>query len=189
MASVRASWTLLLLLGVAFGFLGSGAGDRMPGQDSPRTGLRLTHACIITNNIERLRTFYREVLEAEPHSYSDDYAEFPTESGTLALFRLAAHNRLAPGSARSAASASVILEFQVRDVDGEYARLLQHSIEWVKPPTTRLWGNRSIDFRDPDGNLVNFYSRIGPQPGLAARPAATLQQPRAAEDVPVCRKA
>jgi len=30
----------------------------------------------------------------------------------------------------------------------------------VKPPTTQPWGNRSIYFRDPDGNLINFYSRV-----------------------------
>ncbi|HKW35048.1 MAG TPA: nuclear transport factor 2 family protein [Candidatus Acidoferrum sp.] len=28
---------------------------------------------------------------------------------------------------------------------------------WVKPPTTQPWGTRSVYFRDPDGNLVNFF--------------------------------
>ncbi|MGI8825693.1 MAG: VOC family protein [Chloroflexota bacterium] len=27
-------------------------------------------------------------------------------------------------------------------------------------PSTQEWGNRSIYFRDPDGNLINFYSRV-----------------------------
>ena len=58
-----------------------------------------------------------------------------------------------------------MLEFQVEDVDADYARLQQAHhvvIEWVKPPTTQGWGNRSIYFRDPDGNLVNLYSRVSP---------------------------
>lgn len=29
---------------------------------------------------------------------------------------------------------------------------------WVKPPTTQPWGTRSIYFRDPDSNLVDFYT-------------------------------
>jgi catechol 2,3-dioxygenase-like lactoylglutathione lyase family enzyme len=29
---------------------------------------------------------------------------------------------------------------------------------WVKPPTTQPWGTRSLYFRDPDGNLIDFYA-------------------------------
>jgi hypothetical protein len=29
----------------------------------------------------------------------------------------------------------------------------------VLEPTTMPWGNRSALFRDPDGNLVNLFSR------------------------------
>jgi catechol 2,3-dioxygenase-like lactoylglutathione lyase family enzyme len=76
------------------------------------------------------------------------------------LFSLAAHEVLAPGSAQPAANRSLELEFQVADVDGEYERLQTMEIEWVKPPTTQPWGNRSIYFRDPDGNLINFYARV-----------------------------
>ena len=30
----------------------------------------------------------------------------------------------------------------------------------VKPPTTQPWGRRSVWFRDPDGNIVNFYADV-----------------------------
>ena len=29
----------------------------------------------------------------------------------------------------------------------------------VLPPTTMPWGNRSTILRDPDGNLVNLFTR------------------------------
>ncbi|MFT4213396.1 MAG: hypothetical protein QM622_01280 [Microbacterium sp.] len=29
---------------------------------------------------------------------------------------------------------------------------------FVNEPTTMPWGNRSLLFRDPDGNLVNFFT-------------------------------
>jgi catechol 2,3-dioxygenase-like lactoylglutathione lyase family enzyme len=36
--------------------------------------------------------------------------------------------------------------------------------EIAKPVTTQEWGNRSFYFRDPDGNLVNFYTRVQTRP-------------------------
>jgi catechol 2,3-dioxygenase-like lactoylglutathione lyase family enzyme len=57
-----------------------------------------------------------------------------------------------------------MLEFEVEDVDREYERLrnmVQPEIEFVLQPTTLAWGNRSIYFRDPDGNLLNFFTRVG----------------------------
>ena len=53
---------------------------------------------------------------------------------------------------------SVIIEWQVDDVDAEYARLAPGTVDWVQTPTTMPWGNRSVLLRDPDGNLVNLYT-------------------------------
>jgi len=51
----------------------------------------------------------------------------------------------------------------VSDVDQEYARLQKIVRDWVKPPTTQSWGTRSIYFRDPDGNLIDFYTWVRAQ--------------------------
>jgi catechol 2,3-dioxygenase-like lactoylglutathione lyase family enzyme len=53
---------------------------------------------------------------------------------------------------------SVVLQFRVDDVDQEYRRLQILVKVWVKSPTTQPWGTRSIYFRDPDGNLVDFFA-------------------------------
>ena len=34
--------------------------------------------------------------------------------------------------------------------------------DFVTEPTTMPWGNRSLLFRDPDGNLVNFFTPVTP---------------------------
>jgi len=52
----------------------------------------------------------------------------------------------------------VIIEFLVDDVDGVHRNLAG----LVQEPTTMPWGNRSLLFRDPDGNLVNFFTPVTP---------------------------
>ena len=34
------------------------------------------------------------------------------------------------------------------------------NVEIVKPPTTQSWARRSVWFRDPDGNIINFYANV-----------------------------
>jgi hypothetical protein len=46
-------------------------------------------------------------------------------------------------------------------VDAEYLKLsdvIGDAI--VQKPTTMPWGNRSLLFRDPDGNLVNLFTPV-----------------------------
>jgi catechol 2,3-dioxygenase-like lactoylglutathione lyase family enzyme len=125
---------------------------------------KLTYACVLTRDIDRLGAFYRAVLQLEPRSRGA-YLEFQTPPGILSLWSLAEFERVAGTTASEGpASGSVMLEFQVDDVDAEYTRLRnldQVAIEFVMQPTTLPWGNRSIHFRDPDGTLVNFFSRTG----------------------------
>ena len=65
--------------------------------------------------------------------------------------------------AEGMAGSSNMLEFEVADVDAEYVRprsLAPLAIEFVMPPRDLPWGNRSSYFRDPDGNLIDFFSPI-----------------------------
>jgi len=68
----------------------------------------------------------------------------------------------APDSARPADNHSVITEFLVDDVDRVHQNLTGFVTDFVNGPTTMPWGNRSLLFRDPDGNLVNFFTPVTP---------------------------
>jgi len=118
----------------------------------------LINTCLISNDVQRLATFYQKVLKIAPRFDGNIYAEFRTGAGVLTIFYAHAQESYIPGSAEPSANRSAILEFRVADVDGEYARLQNIVKTWVKPPTTQPWGTRSIYFRDPDGNLVNFFA-------------------------------
>lgn len=118
----------------------------------------LTRTCLITSDVDRLVAFYEQVLGIKAVRSGKYYAEFPSGRGVLAIFSVEAQENYIPGSAEAAKNKSVILEFKVADVDQEYRRLGSLVKTWIKPPTTQPWGTRSLYFRDPDGNLVDFYT-------------------------------
>ena len=118
------------------------------------------NTCLITKDVNRLVQFYEPILALKAKRTGEDYAEFPTRVGVLAIFSEDAQERYIPGSAEAAKNNSVVLQFRVADVDQEYRRLHSLVKTWVKPPSTQPWGTRSIYFRDPDGNLVDFYAAI-----------------------------
>jgi len=123
---------------------------------------RLVNTCLITANVDHLVQFYEPILALKAQRSGKDYAEFRTGAGVLAVFSEAAQEKYIPGSAEAAKNRSAILEFRVSDVDKEYVRLQSLVKTWVKPPSTQPWGTRSIYFRDPDGNLLDFYTPAKP---------------------------
>lgn len=123
----------------------------------------LVNTCLISADVRRLVDFYEPVLKLKAKWSGETYAEFATGAAVLAIFSASAQEKYIPGSAQSATNKSVVLEFKVDDVDSEYKRLQGLVKNWVKLPATQPWGTRSIYFRDPDGNLVDFYA-LAPQP-------------------------
>ncbi len=114
---------------------------------------------IITNDVPRLRKFYQEVLGLSPIG-DDRYLEFPAPGLTLAIASQQRMNMIAVGEIEPASNRSAIFDFEVEDIDQERTRLQRTIAKFVLEPTTQPWGNRSMMFRDPDGNLVNFYTRL-----------------------------
>ena len=118
----------------------------------------LANVCLISGDVKRLAGFYENILGIKAKWSGPDYAELDTGSSVLAIFSFDAQQRYIPDVTDAAKNRSVILEFRVSDADREYRRLQGLVTNWVKPPTTQPWGTRSIYFRDPDGNLVDFFT-------------------------------
>lgn len=115
---------------------------------------------MITDDLERALQFYEQVTGVEAVRYTPVFAELIMPSCTLAIGHTQTTQLFGTDSARAADNHSVIIEFRVEDVDREYERLKPLVSDWIQEPTTMPLGNRSILFRDPDGNLVNFFAPV-----------------------------
>jgi catechol 2,3-dioxygenase-like lactoylglutathione lyase family enzyme len=119
---------------------------------------------VITDDVARLAGFYAKATGVQATFYTEDFAELSTAHGTLAIGSTRTVPLFAPGAARPASNHTVIIEFLVDDVDAIRQNLagLVEKEDFVQEPTTMPWGNRSLLFRDPDGNLVNFFTPVTP---------------------------
>ncbi|MEU3183574.1 VOC family protein [Streptomyces sp. NPDC006923] len=117
---------------------------------------------IITGDVARLVEFYERATGVRATWATEDFAELKTPHATLAIAGTRTVALFAPGSARPADNHSVITEFRVDDVDRVHQSLTGFVTDFVNEPTTMPWGNRSLLFRDPDGNLVNFFTPVTP---------------------------
>lgn len=117
---------------------------------------------IITGDVARLVDFYERATGAVADRVTEDFAELRTTSATLAIAGTRTVPLFAPGAARPAENHSVVIEFLVDDVDRVHRKLSGSVEEFVQVPTTMPWGNRSLLLRDPDGNLVNFFTPVTP---------------------------
>lgn len=118
---------------------------------------------IITADIKRLVQFFEQAINTTANWGIDDFAELVSGSFTLAIGSTRTLTYFGAGIATPASNKSVIIEFLVDNVDEEYERIKAFTNDIVQIPTTMPWGNRSLLFRDPDGNLINFFTPVTDQ--------------------------
>jgi catechol 2,3-dioxygenase-like lactoylglutathione lyase family enzyme len=122
--------------------------------------MRLQQTRLMTTDVPRLTAFYEAVTGAPKGRAAEGYVEFAKAAEGLAIAGPGAQQAYGEGVIELAHNRSAILDFEVGDVDVEYARLKPLVKDWVMTPTDMPWGNRIILFRDPDGNLINMFAAI-----------------------------
>ena len=123
----------------------------------------LVQCRIVTRDVAGLAGFYASLLGTSA-ALNDYYVEIQAGPASLGFSRRRFTEYPVSGCPSLAASGQrrhcdIILDFLVEDVDAEYERVKALGVGWVMPPTTQPWGNRSMIFRDPEGNLINVFSR------------------------------
>ena len=129
--------------------------------------MELVQGRIVTDDVAGLAAFYARLM-GTPVALNEYYVEVP--AGALSVgFSKCRFTEYGEGQAARPEGQQfrdeIILDFMVGDVDAEFKRIAALGVAWVMPPTTQPWGNRSMSFRDPEGNLVSVFSRGERCPG------------------------
>ena len=121
--------------------------------------MKLASTRLIARDIKTLVSFYEKVTAQKAEWLAPVFAEIVTPSAALAIGAAETVALFKEGSAEPAANRTAILEFQVGDVDAEFARL-KDEVDVVHEPKMLPWGNRATQFRDPEGTLVSLYTPV-----------------------------
>jgi len=115
---------------------------------------------IITDDVDRLVEFYEKVTGIVAERPAPVFAEIVMGSGTLAIGHSQTAQLFGTDSVVAASNRTMIIELRVKNLEAEHERLKLWVDQWVQEPTLMPWGNRSMLFRDPDGNLVNLFEPV-----------------------------
>ena len=119
---------------------------------------KFTDVCYLTEDVRRLCAFYEAVFGGVAEG--DDIHSGLAAGGMFFSFDSATLLKENPAFSYVSGQScdNTIVGFNVEDVDAEYERLLALGVRMLNQPTTHPWGARSFQFRDPDGNILNFRS-------------------------------
>mgnify|MGYP000256114554 CR=1 FL=1 len=111
---------------------------------------------LIAADIKALVSFYEMVTGVTADWLAPVFAEIVTPGATLAIGAEETVVLWSEGSAEAGANRTACLEFQVEDIEAEFARL-KDRVPLVHGLKTMPWGNRTFQFRDPEGTAVSLY--------------------------------
>lgn len=111
---------------------------------------------LIAADMKTMVAFYELVTGQAAEWLAPQFAEIVTPAATLAIGSADTVALFSEGSAGPGANRTAILEFMVDDVDAAFARL-EGRVELVHEPKLLPWGNRSVQFRDPEGTIVSLF--------------------------------
>ena len=121
--------------------------------------MRFASVRIIARDLKSLVSFYEKVTNTPAEWLAPVFAEIVTPAATLAFGAAETVALFKEGSAVPGSNRTAIVEFEVDDVDAEFARL-KDEVDVVHEPKMLPWGNRAAQIRDPEGTLVSMYTPV-----------------------------
>lgn len=112
---------------------------------------------IWTDDLDKLRRFYRDILHLPVHSDHGDFLAFAW--GDM-RFNIGSH-QLVNGPTND--PHRVMINFGVNDIQKEYLRLINEGVQFIRKPEQEKWGGWVATFKDPDQNILQLLQFVNPR--------------------------
>jgi lactoylglutathione lyase len=149
---------------------------------------RLGYVVRFVGDLDASVRFYADVLGQRLTKRGGHWAQFDCGSVTLGLYERAAMARVlgVADEAFGTAPGALELAFEVADADAAHAAAVAAGARSFSAPQDRSWGERTGYILDPDGGLVELYTRLhreepGEEEQTIAQGAAQGEAERRAE--------
>lgn len=111
--------------------------------------------CLFVDDAKKSEQFYAKKVGLKVKSRDQGFVEFTLGETELACLERGAASDMLKGMAVSPKSEDVsfTIAAYVDDVDVTYAELKKRGVKFVVPPVLQPWGQKTANFRDPDGYL------------------------------------
>lgn len=121
--------------------------------------MKLASVRLIAADMKSMVSFYEMVTGLTAEWLAPVFAEIVTPSATLAIGAAETIALWKEGSAEPGANRTAYLEFQADDIDADYDRL-KDKVALVHELKVMPWGNKTFQFRDPEGTPVSLYMPV-----------------------------
>jgi uncharacterized glyoxalase superfamily protein PhnB len=111
---------------------------------------------LIAGDIKAMVSFYEMVTSLRAEWLAPVFAEIVTPAATLAIGSVETVALWKEGSAEPGVNRTAYIEFQVEDIDADYERL-KEKVQLVHELKMMPWGNKTFQFRDPEGTAVSLF--------------------------------
>lgn len=118
--------------------------------------MKLASTRLIAADISTMVAFYEMVTGLSADWLAPVFAEIVTPGAALAIGAAETVALWKEGSTEPGANRTACIEFQVDDIDAEYERL-KDKVALVHELKMMPWGNKTFQFRDPEGTAVSLY--------------------------------
>jgi len=120
---------------------------------------QVDYVIVLCDDFPTMKAFYQTLFSFPIVAEREDVLAMNAGSVTLAVRK---RSRAYDGKSAGIGSPGIQLAFLVErgEVDQCHAELVAKNIPIIDPPTDQFWGHRTVFFRDPEGNILEFYEDI-----------------------------
>jgi catechol 2,3-dioxygenase-like lactoylglutathione lyase family enzyme len=118
---------------------------------------KIDYVVLLAPDLEENIAFYRDKLNLKITREEKGCVEFATDNITVSLLGAEIGAELI---GEKEANRQFYLSAAVDDVDSAYEQLKARGVEFIKPPATQEWGQRTAHFKDPAGTIWEIYTWV-----------------------------